>query len=489
MPSLYKPKIITYRLSDGSYRTPDGRRVTSTTPGAVRAEEKAKKWYGRYTDGNGKTVRVPLSESKEVARKMLAKVAGDAQMASVGIGDPLAEFRTRPLLEYLEEHVSVLRANGRTEKHCRKARGHVLAVCEGCGFATIDDLDSDAVTEFLAGLRRDGAPAPLDPAKEWYTTAEAAPLIGVAAQTLGHMATVGPLPGPAPKYPHCRKLLLHRDTVAGLIARRSRGVGVATTNRYVGAVKHFSCWLAQKINKKLKQDGHGRHRWHDPLADLKRLNAEADVRHQRRPIVPEDFDRFLAAARTGKTFRGLSGEDRAVLYTLAIYTGFRASELASLTPVSFDLDAEPPTVTVGAAYSKHRREDVQPLRRDVAAVMRPYLAGRLRNAPVWPGKWARDGAAIIRRDLAAAGIPYEDERGEVIDFHGLRHTFISALARAGVRPKAAQELARHSTIALTQDYYTHLQLRDQVGALDMLPPPPAPGAGTDDPEQEEGRRA
>jgi hypothetical protein len=31
MASLYRPKIITYRLRDGSYRTPDGKRVKKDT--------------------------------------------------------------------------------------------------------------------------------------------------------------------------------------------------------------------------------------------------------------------------------------------------------------------------------------------------------------------------------------------------------------------------------------------------------------------------
>jgi integrase len=476
MPSLYKPKIVAYSLPDGRTRTPDGNRVTRDTPGAVRTETRSKKWYGRYTDANGNTVRVPLSESKETSRRMLNKIAGDAELASVGISDPLAEYRRRPLLEYLDEHVEALKSQGRTPLHCEKVRMHVRTVCEGCGFATIDDLDPDDVAEHLAGLRRPRPAPPLDPAQEWYTTAEAAPLVGITAESLRHLARVGPLPGPAPRsLPLRRTILLHHDTVAQLVARRCRGLGIKTTNMYAGSVKHFSRWLAERINRGLKKDERLRHRWHDPLTSLRRLNAKVDVRHQRRPLVVEDFDRFLAATRGGKTFRGLTGEDRAVLYLVAIYTGFRSSELASLTPLSFDLDAEPPTVTVGAAYSKHRREDVQPLRRDVAELLRPYLAGRPRNAPVWPGKWPRGGAVIIRRDLAAAGIPYEDEHGEVIDFHGLRHTFISALAASGVRPKAAQELARHSTITLTQDYYTHLQLRDQVGALDMLPPPPGAG--------------
>src|SRR5947207_2240038 len=100
MPSLYKPKVVTYRLPDGSYRTPDGQRVTKDTPGVVRAVEVSKKWYGRYTDANGKTVRVPLSESKETARRMLNKIAGDAELGSVGISDPYAGYRRRPLTEH-----------------------------------------------------------------------------------------------------------------------------------------------------------------------------------------------------------------------------------------------------------------------------------------------------------------------------------------------------------------------------------------------------
>jgi integrase len=425
---------------------------------------------------------------------MLNRIVGEAELGSVGLIDPLDEFRGRPLADYLEEHVNWLRSQGRTEHHCGKVRTHVLKVCDGCGFTGIDDLDPDEAAEYLAGLRVAGEVPQPDPEREWYSTFEAAPLVGIAAASLRHLAAVGPLPGPAPRRGDYRRMVfLHRDTVAQLMARRSRGTAVATTNQYVGSLRHFSRWLAQKINRALenrKKKGTPRQRWADPLADLKRLNAKVDVRHQRRPIVPEDFDRFLAATRANRTLRGLTGEDRAMLYTVAIYTGLRASELASLTPASFDLDAEPPTVTVEAGYSKHRREDVQVLRRDVAELLRPYLAGRPRLSRVWPGRWRHEGAVLLRRDLSAAGIPYEDERGKVIDFHGLRHTFISALARAGVRPKAAQELARHSTSKLTLDYYTHVQLLDHVGALNTLPPPPAPEVGgVKHGPQEERRRA
>lgn len=50
-----------------------------------------------------------------------------------------------------------------------------------------------------------------------------------------------------------------------------------------------------------------------------------------------------------------------MLYLVAGLTGLRASGLASLTPASLDLTADPPSVTVEAAYSKHRRRGVVPL--------------------------------------------------------------------------------------------------------------------------------
>ena len=68
-----------------------------------------------------------------------------------------------------------------------------------------------------------------------------------------------------------------------------------------------------------------------------------------------------------------------------------------------------------------------------------------------------------------------DDAGRMFEFHGLRHTFLTNLARAGVHPKIAQQLARHSTIVLTMDRYSHVTLGEQSDALAMLPglDPPA----------------
>jgi len=57
----------------------------------------------------------------------------------------------------------------------------------------------------------------------------------------------------------------------------------------------------------------------------------------------------------------------------------------------------------------------------------------------------------------------------VADFHALRHTFITRLARSGVAPAVAKSLARHSTITLTMDHYTHTFIEDERSALARLP--------------------
>jgi hypothetical protein len=55
-----------------------------------------------------------------------------------------------------------------------------------------------------------------------------------------------------------------------------------------------------------------------------------------------------------------------------------------------------------------------------------------------------------------------------------RASVARALRRLGLKGKGqgkvAQALARHSTITLTMDHYTHLDVLDVSGALDKLPP-------------------
>ena len=92
----------------------------------------------------------------------------------------------------------------------------------------------------------------------------------------------------------------------------------------------------------------------------------------------------------------------------------------------------------------------------------------------WPGGLT----LVLKADLKRTGVVHQDASGRFADFHALRHTFISALARTGAHPKVAQTLARHKTLDMTLSRYTHVLGGDLVTALANLPAPPSPNAQT-----------
>jgi len=85
--------------------------------------------------------------------------------------------------------------------------------------------------------------------------------------------------------------------------------------------------------------------------------------------------------------------------------------------------------------------------------------------------WIREAGNRAERRRRHKDVYLEpmDDAGRVADFHCFRHSFITRLAKAGVSPKVAQSLARHSTITLTMDRYAHVGLADELAALDALP--------------------
>src|SRR5204863_155848 len=160
----------------------------------------------------------------------------------------------------------------------------------------------------------------------------------------------------------------------------------------------------------------------------------------------EELERVLTVTRASDhVFRGLDGEARYHLYFVGCLTGFRASALASLTPAHFDLDGAVPVVVLAAREDKGGKDRVQPLRTDAAKLLAAWIKDRPEGAPLWPGTWARDrkAAEMFRLDLEAAGVPYvvSGPKGPLFaDFHALRHSYITALARGGVNLRSVQEL-------------------------------------------------
>ena len=377
----------------------------------------SKKWWGRFRDETGKERRVPLATDKTAAQTLLATLVKKVERRAAGIADPLEDHGRRPLLQHLKDYEKYLRDKGNTEDHVLHTVHRVEAAIKGCRFATIRDISASRLLGFLGDLRR-------------------------------------------------------------------KGFGIATSNHYLRAMKMFTHWLVKDR----------RHR-DDVLAYLSMMNAETDRRRLRRPLSPEELERLIQSTYDGPPIQKLIGKDRVLLYIIACYTGFRRNEISSVTTRSFDFTSNPPTLTVQAAYSKRRQVDVIPLREDLAQLLREWIEGKRRLKPDQPllkirGKHT---AEMLRKDLAWARsvwisegktdaekairekssfLCYVDAEGRAVDFHALRKTFITNLSRAGVSPKMAQSLARHSDINLTMNVYTMLNVSDQVAAIESLPPIP-----------------
>ncbi len=282
---------------------------------------------------------------------------------------------------------------------------------------------------------------------------------------------------------------------AAIAAEKNAGLSLQTCNHLTKAVKAFTRWACR--DGRLQTD---------LLAHLTKFNVRTDRRHDRRALGDAEVNALIAAAESGpylvgpllpgqtrptvgpQTILGVAGPDRAMVYRVAVGTGFRKAEIASLTPESFNLAGQPPTITVKAGFSKHRREDIQPIRQDLADMLRTFIAGKPAGTPVFamPDKTCK----VMQADLASARANYLDDAetvaeraerkqsgfclyadaaGRYADFHALRHTYITRLVKSNASVKVCQELARHSDPKLTFAVYSHVGMADTSRALDNLP--------------------
>ncbi len=245
---------------------------------------------------------------------------------------------------------------------------------------------------------------------------------------------------------------------AWLAKVREGGTSLATCNVYIRAAKGLCNWMRRE-----------RRATDNPLEYWSLFNERMDRRLERRAFTVEEFGRLLAATEKNGEFHGMTGEERCLLYRLAVETGLRWSELHSLDRSSFDFANEHATVTIKAMYAKNRKDDILPLRPALAAALKERLTTAAPTAKLFPGMWADKGADMLRKDLAVAGITEVDEYGRRVDFHALRHTFASLLNAAGVPLVTAQQLMRHSDPKLTANIYTHTMIGGKAEALAKLP--------------------
>lgn len=238
---------------------------------------------------------------------------------------------------------------------------------------------------------------------------------------------------------------------------------VTTANKYREALRGWSRWMRQ----------HGR--WaRDPLENMPRIKGDTTPTRRRAILTDEQFQELIASTMEGPMRRNLFGEERAWLYLIASQTGLRASELDSLTPGSFRLKGETPTVEIHCTISKRRTTDKIELHPDFAVMLSVWLAEKPNGQPLWgrSRSWSDKAADMLRKDLEAAGIPSRvstDEGEAIIDFHSFRCYRITKAILTGSPSAVVQKTVRLSTEALLKRY-TKLSSGDVsacVNAIDV----------------------
>ena len=230
-----------------------------------------------------------------------------------------------------------------------------------------------------------------------------------------------------------------------------------TSAHWRASAKAFTHWL--EIEERVDRD------------PLRRMCAtprgDMPITFKRRAIKEKDFNHVVqTAGRSKKVKYNFTGPERAALYITANLTGLRASELASLTPRSFNLDAG--ILLIDCTISKRRRYDKIHLSDSLCEYLADYLAGKPENLPVWPGCWPANAGRLLRVDLEDAGVPYENAKGR-LDFHALgRHSFCTNIGHMQVSPIVMQRVCRFSTPSLL-NRYVHINDEEKRKVVAALP--------------------
>jgi integrase len=246
------------------------------------------------------------------------------------------------------------------------------------------------------------------------------------------------------------------------LPRSSGGLSHQSAVFYLAAAKRFAYWLSS-IGYPVRSTCFSKIPGFDPANNRT---------HARRDISPEELGRLLEAARQSRILGGLSGVDRYHLYLMAFSTGFRAGELASLTPRNFDFTEGNPQVVLHGKNAKNKKTTKQPIPRSVANELKAFVEMKNPHEAVWPGSWKVTPVRILKDDLKAAGIAYRIETPEgprYADFHSLRHSFITVMSKVpSIGVKVLQVLSRHSDPRLTMAVYSHVnesELKDSVNQI------------------------
>lgn len=342
---------------------------------------------------------------RAASEQKLSQNLRQAARDQVGIGDPFRKHRSRPIKEHLDDFLASLGSRHVSPRYKKLVRARLLRAFEAMGATVIGDLELAKADLFLADL----------------------------------------------------------------IEKQKQSV--ATRDHYAMALRQFGLWL-------LDNDRSGSNVFHR----LRGVATAADVKRERMPLTAEQVQQLVKAAAERPVFeyrkshpQGLpetfarlarNGRHRGLLYLFAALTGLRRAECAGIRWADLNLGPDG-SVTARAKTTKSKRRDPLPLEVKLAAEL---LAWRKEIAKERRGRVPPATEAVfhvpqnlteqLRKDAKHVEIPEQDDHGRTLDFHSLRASFVTMLARAGVPMQLTSRLARHTDPKMTAKHYEKLGVAD-----------------------------
>jgi len=228
--------------------------------------------------------------------------------------------------------------------------------------------------------------------------------------------------------------------------RAKQTLSPKTLNEYLGSMSSLLNWM-EKHERVAR----------NPLVHVQKVQANGRQVRPRRAFTDDEMQRLLAIAGPRK-----------VIYLTAVYTGLRRSELAALERRDLHLEGEKPFVNVRASTTKNHQQAVIALHPELVDALRSHVA-KLPAAASILFSGMMPTMKRFKADLKAADIAFMTVTGHRADFHSLRHTLATNLARAGTAPRVAMEIMRHSDMRLTAKTYTDAGLLPVADAVLNLP--------------------
>jgi len=262
----------------------------------------------------------------------------------------------------------------------------------------------------------------------------------------------------------------------------SRQWSKRTSNHYIKAVKAFFAWMMAESRIGF-----------NPALGIKTLEVkDCDLVHTRRTFTQDEAGALVQYLYASKDQRKVSNPPkmRALLYAMAFQTGLRAKELMSINPSNFDL--EKAELAIHGRDTKNGVSEVIPLPSTLVTMVATILAEKKNPSNLFKGVYFRGQAGKrLKLDMEHARLHYiesaptqaerttreqsdfllwENARGEFLDFHSFRASFITSLVEGGATIKQVQLLARHKDATTTLKHYIKCKDKAELaGVVSALP--------------------